>query len=1069
MSLNLYISNDIEKLVNKLATNIKNNPVDLYQKDVVVIQTEGMSRWLSVKIAEKNKIFSNFDFFSPNNLLFELFKIAGIFNSGLYDTNNLKWIIFNILGSNEFKSKFLSTYLYFENDRIKQLQLATKVADLFDQYIIYRPDYIRLWNENKSPQMNSYLAIHEKWQKWIWLKIKEKIGNNAIDKVQMRDALLEKFKDDIFIKKVKSKFPRISLFGFSLFTLFHIEVFLNALKDIIDVEFYLTNPSPEDYWFKDIKEKTRVKLEKDYENTVKELKLEVGNQLLMNQGRTAKDLYNMLFDIDDIFNVLDNESFVNPPPSDTLLHTIQNDIYYNINNTNRKSIPRELLQDGTIQIVKNYTPVREVETLYNYILKQIEENDYKLKDIIVQTTNIDLYTPIIKAVFDNAEVKIPYTIADRSYKGNDTLIGILKQLLSLQKDEFTSEDILQLLDYDIISSKFNITNTNVIRTLVKNANIRHGISGSKENDTLFVSWKYGLERILLSYAIKSDDLLASPNGDYEVIPLDIVEGDYAQEGLKLKSFVDTLIYFIDLRTRPRKLSEWREYIFDFIDKVLDIGDNTIIDLNYILDKLSFSNEVIGVLDDKLAYDVFFKAFIDSLYSNNRNGRFISGKITFCSMIPMRSIPYKVIAILGLNAKSFPRKQVDTSFDLIKYEYRVGDRNLKETDKYLFFETLLSAKEKLFLSYLGISSKDNSEMPPSLVVDELIEYISVKSEIDVSQTSLIIVHAIDNYNQVYYDKSKSDYYTYLNYGKEKNKQGFQSIEKNNFQPDKFVNIKDLSTFFKNPIKWYFTRILNINYYENSILLPEAEIFELNNLEKHILREELLKNKNLKEYTNILKKKIIKGELPLKNMAKYEVETTIEDMYLVLEYIDLLKSGKQQRAIDFELELDQIIIFGELDNVYEDEIILIDLSTDYFKSLVMLRVYSWICVSAKLPITKFTLLHFNNDKKDMKIKSVNLPDTILANSSLIQLIKIFNKGHKGILPFLPKASYEYLRKARNKTRSYGTPFQIFINILEKKSQYDKYLSEALEQDVFSRFENSEENEIMNIAKLFFNDDI
>jgi len=472
MALKLYISNDIEKLVGKLADTIKENPLDLFQKEYIIVQTSGMSRWISVKTTENNKIFSNFEFLSPNNLFFELFKIAGIYNSNLYDTNSLKWIVFDILGTKEFKNNFSNTHSYFNNDRIKQLQLATKLSDLFDQYVIYRPDFIRNWNNDEEIIIKNSLTYHEKWQRWIWSKIKEKLGSEAIDKVQMRDELLEKFNSDsAFVDTIKKKFPRISLFGFSIFTMFHVEVFLENLKDIIDVDFYLFNPAPEQFWFHDIKDKTKVKVERFVGKTAEEMKLMVGNQLLMNQGKTAKDLFLMLFSNDEFINLMDNSSLINPPDKDSLLHTIQNEIYYNVSNAERDDIDEKILKDSSIQIASNYSALREVETLYNYLLKQIEENNYQLKDIIVQTSSIDLYTPLIKAVFDNAEVKIPYTIADRSYAGNDNLVSILKQLLSIQKDEFTSEDILQLLEYDIIRKKFGISNIKIIRTLVDMANI----------------------------------------------------------------------------------------------------------------------------------------------------------------------------------------------------------------------------------------------------------------------------------------------------------------------------------------------------------------------------------------------------------------------------------------------------------------------------------------------------------------------------------------------------------------------------------------------------------------------
>src|SRR5690606_1374019 len=102
--------------------------------------------------------------------------------------------------------------------------------------------------------------------------------------------------------------------------------------------------------------------------------------------------------------------------------------------------------------------------------------------------------------------------------------------------------------------------------------------------------------------------------------------------------------------------------------------------------------------------------------------FISNGITFCSLIPMRSIPFKIIGLLGMNHDNFPRKENRLSFNLITEKHQLGDRNIKDNDKHLFLETILSAKEYLFISYIGKSVANNTTLPASILVEELIDYI-----------------------------------------------------------------------------------------------------------------------------------------------------------------------------------------------------------------------------------------------------------------------------------------------------------------------------------------------------------
>ncbi len=1070
MPLNTYISNDVENLAGKLAETIKSKPLELYQKESIVVQTEGMNRWLSVKISERNKIFSNFEFFSPNNILFELFKVANLRSADIFNTGNLRWLIYKILGSSDFKKKFTRTFQYFEGDKIKQLQLATKLADLYDQYSIYRPDYIRSWNNDKVAEVKQTFVYHEKWQRWIWNKIKEEVKDYDFDKVEIRDRLVDKLTNDPdFIEKIKKKYPRISLFGFSIFTPFHLEIFLGALKDHIDVDFYLFNPAPEDFWLQDIPEKTKIKIEDFYGKSARELNLTVGNNLLMNLGKTAKELYLMLFENETFINNLDNETLTQPPDLDTLLKRIQYEIYHNINESQREKIPESLIFDGSVSIISNYSMVREVEALYNYLLKQIQENGYKPVNIIVQTTNIDAYTPYIKAVFDNSPVKLPYKIADRSYAGTDNLVGILKQILTLQKDEFTSENVLQILEFEEVKNKFNINNISKIRELVDKANIRHGIEGDINNDTIFVSWKYGLERILLGYAMHHDSLYQLPGKDYLTIPLDIAEGEYAVEGLKLKAFIDKLVLFLDNRSQKRTLEEWRIFITDFIDEIMLIPDDKSDQLNYILDKMSFPDIIDELLDEKFSYEVFSRAFIDSLYMNNRLGKFISGNITFCSMIPMRSIPYRIVGILGLNQGVFPRKNKDISFDLIMSDQRYADRNIKDSDKYLFLESLISAREKLYLSYIGQSIKDNSDIPPSPVIDEVLDYIESGSGIEDLKDKLIIKHPLHSFDNKYYDDNFPDFYTYLDYGQKADLADISVVKPEEELENDEISIKKLVKFFKDPVKWYFNEKLKIYYNAQDVLLPETEVFEVDNLTKHNLKSNILKIKEENVLEEYIITEIIKGDLPLKNNSRVEIEKIKDDLSDLIEIYRMETNGYQERSFYVEIKLRTgITIQGEINNVWNDKIILPVLSKSFEKYYVELQLYRWICSLADLPVNNFMILS-NEEERNLILGTVNKTE---AEENLIRAIEYFEQGQKEVLPFYPTASFSYTNKRYKPGRSQKMPIDAFIDSLDttakeesdKVSYIDPYLKKLNRENNLANFKEKEDD-IREIGDLFF----
>ncbi len=129
----------------------------------------------------------------------------------------------------------------------------------------------------------------------------------------------------------------------------------------------------------------------------------------------------------------------------------------------------------------------------------------------------------------------------------------------------------------------------------------------------------------------------------------------------------------------------------------------------------------GFVDD-VGLEVIRAYLTQKLDTEAMGTGFIAGGVTFCAMLPMRSIPCKVIALIGMNDGTFPRQDHSPGFDLMAGEPRRGDRSRRNDDRYLFLEALLSARKTLYLSYVGQSLQDNSPMPPSVLVSELLDVI-----------------------------------------------------------------------------------------------------------------------------------------------------------------------------------------------------------------------------------------------------------------------------------------------------------------------------------------------------------
>src|SRR5690606_31713232 len=193
------------------------------------------------------------------------------------------------------------------------------------------------------------------------------------------------------------------------------------------------------------------------------------------------------------------------------------------------------------------------------------------------------------------------------------------------------------------------------------------------------------------------------------------------------------------------------------------------------------------------------------------------------------IPHAVVALLGLNGSDFPRQQNRLSYDLIQSNSESILQDVKEKDKSFFLKTILSAKRQLYLSYVGKSSKDNSELPPSSLVDMLLDYLDIDD--------LAKEHPLHNFNSKYF-KGDKDYYSYL--GKNKDTDWLEEIFDKNKEPkeDKRkvieIPLHEFINFFQDSFRHKYNKQLGIYYREEVEILEDSELFELDTLQSWTIK-------------------------------------------------------------------------------------------------------------------------------------------------------------------------------------------------------------------------------------------
>lgn len=326
MSIYLNVSNSLQPLSVRLASDLKATNQNAFVMQWIVTQTEGMNSWLKQNIAKQNGIAANINFCKPNDIVAEIYRSGLKAGKQIINTENIRWCIYEILDQAEFKIKYADIVSYYFKNDIKRIALSDELADLFDQYQVYRHKTVKIWNDRLFDNQ-----VAEDWQEWIWHQIKIKLGDAYQDRVEMAKLLIDALTDEEVRENIKSKIPSLYLFGIAVITPYYLQIF-HSLSKFMDIHLYLVNPCPEQIWMDDHSEQQITRLLQKRKKQRKDVDhLLVGNDLLLNWGNIIKESFKLLMDNDDFVNVYNEEDAVPIIEPKNLLKKIQYDIYNNLN------------------------------------------------------------------------------------------------------------------------------------------------------------------------------------------------------------------------------------------------------------------------------------------------------------------------------------------------------------------------------------------------------------------------------------------------------------------------------------------------------------------------------------------------------------------------------------------------------------------------------------------------------------------------------------------------------------------------------------------------------------------
>ncbi len=885
------------RLLNKISSV---SPLGVFNQEVIVVQNAGMQHWLNLAIANERGISMNMRYALPAQFLWKLIRTLAsedkVPEQSPYSREVLTWRIHQLLASNEVinDDDFCQATLYWqgelaENDNIKsgnqaqlkRYQLARQLADLYEQYLIFRPQWLDSWQRGdfELSGLEQQPLLEHKWQGKLWRLLIAQLPYNPVE--LLNDAIAN-------IESKKQLIPqRISFFGLNTMAPMWLD-FLNALSQHVEIHFFHLNPCFS-YWGDIVSEKQALSKIKQWSLGVEEAQSIVGNPLLANLGQQGREFISMLQD----YSTIDVELFeqakadhtahvsehaieqgleLNHEQS-TVLHQLQNDILSLSDARTNRQDSNEAVVDDSIVITSCHSALREVQALHDYLLHQFNlDESLTPKDVLVMCPQIEEYAPFVNAVFTRGwqdiagEVPpLPCSIADRSAKDSDPLVAAFSELLTLPDSRFGVSQLLAFLRLPAMAHKFSITTDDLqkITAWLEQATVHWGIDSAHKQSVLgqpvnaSFTWQQGLQRLLRGFAFADSEQVYQ-----EQLLLEQVEGSDAILLGQLMLFIEQLQYFSVNLQKSRSAMHWQAFLLEqltMLFSAVDADNNS-----YETSLLVIEQAISGLIEhchqadyqDDISLPIIAEYLTQHFSEGDASKQFMVGQVTFCSMLPMRSIPFKVIAVLGLNDGEFPRQRQALGFDLMSLApAKLGDRSRRGDDRYLFLEAIISARSALYLSYQGRNIKNNSEKQPSLVLKELMEYLTQgygwsfehePQDSSVQSQSLyqVAMQAFSLAN--YQGKWPSFDSNWLSLGQNNSSAENEEHSANKLNIDDEHTAEDeiqlsgeqLIRFYQHPSKVFAQHQLNLHFDNQHSLLDDVEPFNVNGLESYLLRQQLL---------------------------------------------------------------------------------------------------------------------------------------------------------------------------------------------------------------------------------------
>ncbi|RLV47994.1 exodeoxyribonuclease V subunit gamma [Nocardioides mangrovicus] len=1007
---------------------------DPFAQELVIVPAKGVERWLSQRLSHRlgtgpadhgggdDGVCAGVEFRSPRSLVAE---VTGRERDDPWSPDRLVWPLLEVVDAarEEHWCAPLARHLGLvgvdaddELRRGRRYATARRLARLLNGYAVQRPALLEAWEAGRAEDgTGAPLADDLAWQAELWRRLLAHTG--LVSPVVRHGEVLRA------LREAPSELPeRVSLFGHTRIPVTEAEL-LAALGRHHAVHLWLPHASA--VAWEALAGRTGVEVRRDdisYEA--------IGHPLLASLGRDVRELERTLLTVRPDADTAVEAASLEPQRPATLLGLLQADVAADRPRPEGRTLAPE---DRSVQVHACHGPARQVEVLREVVLGLLADDPtLEPRDIVVMCPDIEAYAPLVEAAFGLGEAvagahpgqRLQVRLADRALTQTNPLLGVVGAVLDLADGRAPASLVLDLMATEPVRRRFGLTDNDLetVHRWVEQAGVRWAFDAEHRDEFGLAeyvqnTWRFGLDRVLAGVAVSDEAQVDGPGYVGTVLPLDDVSSTSIDLAGRLAELVDRLAQVTDALIGVHPMAHWLGVLREGIGSLSAVGRGEEWQQAQLHAELADLADAAaeGHSPDLRLSDV--RALMaERLAGRPTRANFRTGTLTVCTMVPMRSVPHRVVCLLGLDDGVFPRTTVHDGDDVLARRPLTGERDPRSEDRQQLLDAVMAATETLVVTYSGFDETTSAERPPAVPLGELLD--ALDGTVEGATARVVHAHRIQPFHHGYFSgRPPFSFDTHAARGAAaaaappRTPPRLADVVLPALPPAD-VELADLVGFFRDPVGTFLRRRLDVGLLREHAEVSDRIPVELDNLQAWGVGDRLLRQLlDQGSPQQALQREWRRGELPPGSLGWHRLRSIAELTTPIAEAAEAVRAGLAETSRDLHVGLaDGRRLVGTATGIHGRRVVVAGYSTLDAKQ----ELDAWItlvALEAASPGAGWTATALGRAKRQ-PFGSVTFAPPDDARATLTRLLGLYDAGLRGPLPLPLKTSRAWAVRRRER---------------------------------------------------------